>query len=131
MSDWIDRRRSRPESRPGGRCGRRRRSPSARAPAQQLGGIEEHAVRDRERGSRLRRRESLAQRVLEQEADDPGRDRADDERPAELRIHVAGGDAAVAERAPDPFEIRTQSRQKKPSNTSAVARCVRTRNERK
>jgi hypothetical protein len=48
----------------------------------------------------------------------------------EQRVGVAG-DLAIADRTAEPRTIRTQSRQKKPSSTSAVARCVATRNERK
>ena len=44
----------------------------------------------------------MAQRVLEQEAEDPRRDHPDDEQPAELRIRVVVGDPAVAERPADP-----------------------------
>jgi hypothetical protein len=50
----------------------------------------------------------VPQRVLEEEPEDPGRNRADDEEPAELRVGVVLGDPAVAERPaeaaqdPDP-----------------------------
>ena len=66
--------------------------------------------------------------MLQEQAEDPGGDRGDNEKPAELRIEVFGGDAAIAEAATDSRTIRIQSRQKNPSSTSAVARCVATRN---
>jgi len=42
--------------------------------------------------------------VLEQQTEDPGRDRSDDEQPAELRVGVVLGDPAIAERAADPAQ---------------------------
>ena len=73
----------------------------------------------------------MAQRVLEQQADDPGRDRAHHEQPAEAGVGVSAPISRARRERPMPRTIRTQSLQKKPSNTSAVARCVATRNARK
>jgi hypothetical protein len=75
-----------------------------RAPPQKLGAVEQEAVQRQEDRGRLRRGEHAAQLVLEGEAEDPGRDRPDDEQPAELRVGVARVDAAVAERAPDALD---------------------------
>ena len=65
--------------------------------------------------------------MLEQQPEDPGRDRADDEQPPELRVRVVLADAAVAQAAAEPAKIRIQSRQKKRKSTIAVARWVATR----
>jgi hypothetical protein len=68
-----------------------------RAAAEPLEDQEQKAVDDQEcRGSGCRC-EHAAQLVLEQQAEDPGRDRADHEQPAEPRVVVA--DLAVAQRA--------------------------------
>ena len=75
-----------------------------RAPPQRLGAEEDHAVEREEDARVLRRGEELPQPVLQQQAEDPGRDRGDDDQPAELRIGVVGADLAVAERASDPFD---------------------------
>ena len=53
---------------------------------------------------RERRREDRAQLVLEQEAEDPGGDRADDEQPGELRVGVVLTDLAITKRATDALE---------------------------
>ena len=58
----------------------------------------------------------------------PGRDGADDEQPAEPRVAVVA-DLAVAQRAPEARAGCAPSRARRtPSSTSAVARCVATRN---
>ena len=102
-----------------------------RAAPQALGAVEHDAVEDQEERRRLRRCEHVAQRVLEQEAEHARRDRADDEQPAEPRVGVVGSIPRSRSERPSPFTMRTQSRQKKPSRTSAVARCVATRKVRK
>ena len=56
---------------------------------------------------------------------------ADDEQPAEPGVGVVGAISRSRSERPRPLTIRTQSRQKKPSSTSAVARCTATRNVRK
>ena len=68
------------------------------------------AVEHQEDGGRLRRGEHLAQRVLEQQAEQPGGDRADDEQPAELGVGVVGRDLAVAQRAPEAARRSAPSR---------------------
>jgi hypothetical protein len=75
-----------------------------RAPPQLLRAVEQKAVAEEEDRRRLGRRKHAAQRALEQQPEDAGRDRADDEQPAELRVHIAGFDAAIAERAPESLE---------------------------
>ena len=71
---------------------------------------------------------TLAQRVLEQQPEDPGGDRAGDEQPAELRIRVVRGDAPVAQApAHAPRRSASSPRQKKRNRTIAVARWVATR----
>ena len=45
---------------------------------------------------------TLAQSVLEKQAEDAGGDRADDEQPAELRVRVVRSDPAVAKAPADP-----------------------------
>ena len=73
----------------------------------------------------------MTQRVLEQQAEDARGDRADDEQPAEPASESSGSIRRSRRDRPSPFTIRTQSAQKKPSSTSAVARCVATRKVRK
>src|SRR5438270_11715698 len=71
-----------------------------RRPAtQELRAVEQEAVQDQEEGGRARGGEDMPELVLEQEAEDPGRDRPDDEQPAQLRVHVVGSDLALAEAA--------------------------------
>ena len=52
----------------------------------------------------LRGGEDAAQLVLEQQPENAGRDRADDEQPAELRVGVVGRDPAIAQRPSEPPE---------------------------
>ena len=47
---------------------------------------------------------TLPERVLEQKAENPRGDRADDEQPAELRVGVVRADPAVAQAPPEPFQ---------------------------
>jgi hypothetical protein len=80
-------------------------TPHARAaPAPALEDEQQDAVGGQEDRGGRRRREQAAQRVLEQQPEDAGRDRADDEQPAQPGVAVAGGDLAVAQRAPQPGE---------------------------
>ena len=72
-----------------------------RAAAQPLGAEEQQAVQGDEQRGRARRGEHAPKLVLEQEPEDPGRDRPDDEQPAELRVGVVGGDPPVTQRAPE------------------------------
>ncbi len=53
---------------------------------------------------RLGRGEERAQRVLERQPEDAGGNRADHQQPAEPGVGVALGDAAAAQRAPEPAE---------------------------
>ena len=72
-----------------------------RRPAPQpLGAVEHEAVEDQEERGRAGGREEVAQRVLEQQAEEPGRDGADDEQPAQPGVAVVA-DLAVAQRAPE------------------------------
>ena len=74
-----------------------------RPAAQQLGAEEQEPVHREEERRRRRRREHASQLVLEQQAENPRGDRPDDEQPAELRVGVVLGDAAVAQAAPEPL----------------------------
>src|SRR5581483_12516624 len=76
---------------------------SRRAPPQRLGAEEEQAVEREEDARVLRRGEELAEVVLQRQSEDPGRDRADDEQPAELRVAV-GADLTVAQRTAEPLD---------------------------
>src|SRR5581483_7431166 len=75
-----------------------------RAPPQPFRAVEHQPVQDQEDGRRLPRRERVPERVLEQEAEDSRRDRADDEEPRELRVGVVVGDLAVADAAAEAAE---------------------------
>ncbi len=72
-----------------------------RAPAQPLEGEQRDAVDDQEGRGDRRRGEQFAQRVLQQQADDPRRDRADDEQPPQARVGVVLADLAHLQRAQD------------------------------
>ena len=72
--------------------------------AQPLEGEQQDAVEDQEEGRGLGRGEEGAQRVLEGEAEDAGRDRPDHQQPAEPRVVVALADATVADRAAEALE---------------------------
>ena len=100
------------------------------AAAQPLGAEQQQAVDEQEDRRRVGGGEHLAQRVLEQQAEDAGRNRPDDEQPAEPGVRI--GDLTVAQRAaeapedPDPVLAR-----RSPSSTIAVARWTATRKARK
>ena len=70
-----------------------------RAAAQPLGAVEQHAVEHQEDRRRRGRRRTPCAAGARAQPEDPGRDRADDEQPAELRVGVVGRDLAVAQRA--------------------------------
>ena len=103
-------------------------SRSRRAPAQPLGAEQQEAVDEQEDRGRRRRGEYAAQRALEREPEDAGGNRADDEQPAEPRVGVVGAISRSRSERPSPLKMRTQSFQKNPSSTSAVARWTATRN---
>src|SRR5262249_7192927 len=69
----------------------------------QLGAEENQAVEREEDARVLRRGEELPEGVLQRQAEQPGRDRPDDEQPAEPRVEV-GADVAVAERTAEPLD---------------------------
>ena len=70
------------------------------APPQPLGAVEHDAVQDQEERRRLGRREHRLQLVLQQQPEDAGRDRADDDQPAQPAVGVLGRDLALGERPP-------------------------------
>ena len=75
-----------------------------RAAAEALEEQQQDAVEGEEDRRRLGRGEEVAQLVLERQAEDPGRDRADDDHPAEPGVGVAGPIGAPAQRAAEPAE---------------------------
>src|SRR5919197_1308932 len=81
------------------------------AAAQELGGEQDEAVRGEEDRGGLGIPEQRAQRMLEQQAEQPGGDRADDEQPREPRVGVAGRDLPVAQAAPKAAEDAPPLRQ--------------------
>ena len=120
-------------------CGDARVPPSAsssvghdgRAAPQALGPVQQDAVQGQEERSRARatRRRCAAGPAAAARAARRGSCRRSAASRASRRCR-----RAISRRAserPSPRMMRTQSRQKKPSSTSAVARCVATRNVRK
>src|SRR6266550_7275659 len=75
-----------------------------RSPAESLRAEEKDPVEHQEERRGLWRCEQSAKGMLEEEAENSRRDRADDEEPAELRIPVLGVDTAVAQAAPEPAQ---------------------------
>src|SRR5207248_10556882 len=61
-------------------------------------------VDDQEERSRLRRREHRPELVLEQQAEDSGRNRPDHEQPTELRVGVVRANLPVAEAPSEPLQ---------------------------
>jgi hypothetical protein len=71
---------------------------------QPLGSKEDEAVDDQERRGQQGGREQAADRFFECQAQDPGRDRAQDQQPVKFRVGVRRRDLAVADGTPETFE---------------------------
>jgi hypothetical protein len=97
------------------------------APPQRLCPEQQYAVEHQEEGGRGARGEDAAERVLEQQAEDAGRDWPTTRSQPSFASVSSAPMPRSRKLRPIPFTIRTQSARKKRSSTIAVARWVATR----
>ena len=101
------------------------------AAAEVLGGKQDQAVHRQEGSCGRWARKERAQLVLEEQADESSRDRADDQQPGER----ASGSSWLIWRSrrlrPSPLRMRAHSGEEEDEEHVAVARCVATRKARK